>query len=141
MRFIVSCTVISALALPPAAAAQAFTPYPGSTFDQAASDAAAKAGGGSMRVGVYVTPDPFDKVVAFYKARYKEIACGNPPALPNGQRVRWACFALDGAANLWTSKSWMKVQRPYVGQVSFQGGPAQFNDVRDATVIETVVKR
>ena len=141
MRLAAACTLVAALALPAAVGAQSFTLYPGSTFDRAASDAAMKASGGAMRVGIYVTGDPFEKVVAFYKPRYKETACGNAPALANGQRIQWACFVLDGADHLWTSKSWMKVQRPYVGEARLQGGPAQFKDVRDATVIETVEKK
>ena len=94
-----------------------------------------------MRVGVYTTGDPFERVVAFYKPRYKETDCGKAPTLPNGQNVQWACFVLDGAEHLWTSKSWMKIQRPYIGELTVQGGPAQLKDVRDKTVIETVEQK
>src|SRR5262245_13567275 len=141
MRFMGTSALITVLALPAAAAAQSFVPYPGSKFEQAASEAAMKVGGGTMRVGVYITGDPFERVVAFYKPRYKETDCGNAPALPNGQKVQWACFVLDGAEHLWTSKSWMKIQRPYIDEVALERGPAQFKGVRDTTVIETIEKK
>lgn len=142
MRFkATTCALITALALPAAAGAQSFVKYPGSTLDQAASDAATKAGGGAMRVGVYITGDPLERVVAFYKPRYKATDCGNAPALPNGQRVKWACFVLDGAEHLWTSKSWMKIQRPYISEATLERGGAQFKGVRETTVIETVEKK
>jgi len=133
--------LLLAMALPAAANAQSFTPYPGSKPDQATADAAMKLAGSGTRVGVYLSDDPFEKVAAFYKARYKETACGNRPTLPSGETVKWACFVLDGAKDLSTSKSWMKVQRPYIGNVVMQGLTPQFQDIRDVTVIETVEKR
>ena len=129
------------MALPATANAQSFTPYPGSTPDQATADAAMKLAGNGTRVRVYLNDDPFEKVAAFYKVRYKETTCGNSPTLPNGEKVKWACFVLDGAKDLSTSKSWMKVQRPYIGNVVMQGPTPQFQDIRDVTVIETVEKR
>jgi len=141
MQLTMMCALILALALPAAVGAQPFTPYPRSTLDPAASDAATTASGRTMQVRVYTPGDPFETVVAFHKSRHQETACGAAPKLPNGQRVRWACFVLDEAEHLWTSKSWMKVQRPYVGQVTLKGATPHFTDVRDATVIETVEKR
>jgi hypothetical protein len=134
-------TVVVSVVLPVAAYAQGFTPYPGATPDQAAADAAMKVAGSGTRVGVYLTGDPFEKVAAFYRALYKETKMpGNPMTLPNGAKVKWAFFILDGAKDLSTSKSWMKVQRPYIGDVVMQGPTPQFKDIRDVTVIETVQK-
>ncbi len=134
--------LLLSMALPVAANAQSFTPYPGSRPDQATADAAMKLAGSGTRVGVYLTDDPFEKVAAFYKALYKETKVpGNPLTLPSGEKVKSAYFVLDAAKDLSTSKSWMKVQRPYIGDVVMQGPTPQFKDIRDVTVIETVEKR
>lgn len=112
--------------------AQDLKPFPGSQRDEAASREASQAVPGKQSQ-VYTTSDSFDKVYAFYKAAYKQDttmpAAG--PKLASGRQVQWAFFIIDGAANLATSKYWMKIQRPYVGG-------ADGKDIRDVTVIQSV---
>ncbi len=141
MRVILSWILVLAVTLPVAATAQSFTPYPGSKPDQAAADEAMKRAGAGKLVGVYLTNDPFEKVVAFYRTLYKETRGAGPSRLSNGQKVQWAFFVLDGAKDLSASKSWMKIQRPFIGDVVMQGITPQYRDVRDVTVIETVEEK
>src|ERR1039457_7613622 len=111
--------------------AQEFKPYTGAKLDDKASREASAAAPGKQSE-VYTTGDSLDKVYAFYKGMYKEIAMRSTgPKLPSGQQVKWYFFILDGGTTLANSKFWMKIQRPYVG------GAAN-SDVRDITVIQTV---
>lgn len=113
------------------AMAQDFKPYAGSKLDEQASREASAAVPGK-RSQVYTTADSFEKVNAFYKSLYKEYtALGSGRKMGSGQQLQWNFFILDGAKDLKDSKSWMKIQRPYVGAA---------NDVRDVTVIQTVGK-
>ena len=115
--------------------AQDFKQYPGSRFDDKASQQASAVEKG-MEVQVYTTGDSFEKVHTFYKSLYKEIAVPFPQqTLPNGNEVKWAFFVLDGGKDLMHSNYWMKVQRPYIGAVD---GEANFQDVHDMSVIQTV---
>ena len=83
-----------------------------------------------------------EKVRGFYASLYHETQGGNPPRVPNVPQIHWAFFTVDDAKNLWTSKYWVKVQRPYVGNRPGELMP-NFNDVRDETVIgpEEVITR
>jgi len=142
MKAVLFVVPVLCLALVSAATAQGFKPYPGSAPDEAAAKAAMQAAGSGTRVAVYITGDPFEKVAAFYKTLYKEYQMPRKAGtLPNGQQIKWAFFILDGAPDLSTSKSWMKVQWPYVGEITMQGSTPQFKDIRDVTVIEAVEKK
>ena len=90
-----------------------------------------------LQTQIYVTPDSYDKVVAFYKPLYKEYAMpSGGPMLPSGKQVQWSFFLVDGAKDLSESKSWIKVQYPYVGTPEGQS----FKDIRNVTVIQVVNK-
>ena len=112
--------------------AQELKSFPGSRLDQNASTEASQAAPGKQSQ-VYITSESFDKVLAFYKASYKQDttmpAAG--PKLPSGQQVQWAFFIIDGGKNLATSRYWLKVQHPYVGGMDGK-------DIRDVTVIQSV---
>jgi hypothetical protein len=111
--------------------AQDFKPYTGSKLDEKASREATAAAPGKQSE-VYTTGDAFDRVYAFYKVLYKEYTmASSSPKLPSGQQIRWAFFTIDGGKDLWSSKHWMKIQRPYVGG-------ADSKDIRDITVVLTV---
>jgi hypothetical protein len=111
--------------------AQEFKPYAGSKADEKASREASAAAPGKQSE-VYTTSDALDKVYTFYKGLYKEFTMSNTgPRLPSGQQVKWYFFILDRGTTLADSKSWMKIQRPYVGGADGQ-------DIRDITVIQTV---
>jgi hypothetical protein len=108
--------------------AEDFKPYTGAKLDDKISrEASAVVPGKESQV--YTTNDSLDKVYAFYKGMYKEFSMRtNGPTLPSGQQVKWYFFILDGGTNLANSKSWMKIQHPYVNGT----------DIRDITVIQTV---
>jgi hypothetical protein len=127
--------------LPFACPAQSFKTYPGGKLDEKSTTEATKSPlNKGADVKVYVTSDAFEKVRAFYASLYHETQGGNPPRVPNGPEIHWAFFTIDDAKNLWTSKHWVKVQRPYIGNRPGELMP-NFNDVRDETVIEVVQKK
>ena len=112
--------------------AQELKPFPGSQRDETASREASAAAPGKQSQ-IYTTSEGFDKVYAFYKGLYKQDTTmpSAGPKLPSGQQVQWAFFIMDEGKSLATSKSWMKIQRPYVGGVDGK-------DIRDVTVIQSV---
>jgi hypothetical protein len=105
--------------------AQGFKVYPGAKIDdkltKEANELAAGAGGKTPppRATIYVTPDAFEKVKAFYKELGKEYLmpgpAGNKRILPSGKELKASFFIFDGAKDLMSSKSWCKIQRPYIG--------------------------
>lgn len=105
--------------------ASQFKVYPGAKLDEQttrqanAMAAQAKQHGKSS---IYITKDPFDKVFAFYKGIGKEInmphssgTTGKPKKFEKYDLWE-AYFILDGAQDLSTSKCWVKVQRPFIGE-------------------------
>jgi hypothetical protein len=121
--------------------AQTFKIYPGAKLDEKSTSEATKSPmNKGSDVKVYVTPDAFERVRTFYASLYHETQGGNPPRVPNGPEIHWAFFTIDDAKNLWTSKYWVKVQRPYIGNRPGELMP-NFNDARDETVIEVVQKK
>ena len=132
-RFLSQLVIAGTMAI--VLSAQNFDTYPGAGSDEKAGRAAsAQSRGTDSRV--FTTSDPFEKVHAFYRTRYKEFAPPFPrPVSPDGQDVKWAFFILDGAHDLMHSKHWMKIQRPAINTVDESG---EFRSVRDVTVIQTV---
>lgn len=121
-----------------------FQPYPGARLDEAATRAAREAAAQSplqpqdLAPAIYLTQDPFEKVATFYRGRAREYKMppGLPPQkLPGGREFKEAFFIFDGAKDLMTSRCWVKVQRPYVGDVRLSGSTPQFLDIREVTVI------
>jgi hypothetical protein len=112
--------------------------YPGAKIDQAGTEEAKVAAGAQpeLEVTVYTTPDPFDKVVAFYSKNGREFKPigSRTRKLPNGQEMKDAFFLLDEGESLATSKRWVKLQRPYLGQYGLARNGAQ-SDIRDVTAI------
>jgi hypothetical protein len=92
---------------------------------------------------MYFSDDAFDKVTAFYAGQGKAYTLPGMERggkLPNGQVMKVAFFIFDGADSLGSSKSWAKVQRPYVGGVEMKDSGPEYKDIRDVTAI-TVVER
>lgn len=121
-----------------AAAAAELKIYPGATTDAWAAEALRR-GKAAVPPGtesaLYVTPDAYDKVYAFYKQNAREVQVGRGgPALPDGTRIKWSFFVLDDAKGLADSKLWLKVQRPSIAD-------AEMKDVRDVTSIQVVRKK
>ena len=127
-------------ALAASAGAEGLKIYPGAKLDKKSSAEASKVQAGTL-VTVYTTGDALDKVAAFYKGIGKEYAMpAKPPKTPSGEQVRWAFFIMDGGKNLGTSKHWLKIQRPYIGEAKPVKGKMAASDIRDVTVIEIVRK-
>lgn len=109
-----------------------------------ATKAALKALPPGTQVSDYLSNDSFEKVVAFYKGFAKEYTMPysrKGGRLPSGQEMKSAFFIFDGAKDLATSKSWAKVQRPYVGSIEMKGFVPEYHDIRDVTTIEVVQKK
>jgi hypothetical protein len=63
---------------------------------------------------------------------------GKPSKLSSGQEVKEAYFILDNAADLNTSKHWIKIQWPYLMKWGFQ---ERFEKTRNVTAIIEEDKR
>ena len=128
---------------------QGFRVYPAATRftppDTERTREAMKALPPDTEASYYLTNDAFEKVVAFYKDIGKEYTMPYPKKgakLPNGQELKEAYFIFDGAKDIVSSKSWAKVQRPYIGWVEFKPGSVpQYQDVRDVTAIVASQKK
>ena len=120
--------------------ASEFKVYPGAKIDEKATkeanEAAQAAKMSNVKSTIYTTTDSFPKVSSFYKGIAKEYtmprasgASGKPKKYEKYDLYE-AFFIFDGAKDLASSKLWVKVQRPYIG-----------NDVRDITVILITEKK
>ena len=122
-----------------------FNVYPGAKPDAKASQEAnqvlAEAGMTGTKATIYTSNDSFEKVYAFYKGSSKEYKMphqteGKVKKLPSGQELREAYFIFDGAADIMSSKLWIKIQRPYIGRVEMgKDFQVKYEDVRDITAI------
>lgn len=120
-----------------------FKPYPGSKIDNKATKDATellKQSGMAGKATIYTTNDSFEKVHAFYKGIAKEYKMpgekGGKKKLPSGQELQEAYFIFDGAADIMSSKLWIKIQRPYIGSVEMgKDFQVKYKDVRDVTAI------
>jgi hypothetical protein len=119
--------------------------YPGAKLDKAATEQA-KTGPAAQpdsEVTVYTTPDAFDKVYGFFQKsgrEYKAIG-SRVRKLPNGKELRDAFFILDDGRDLVTSKRWVKLQRPYLGQYGLGRNGAGQDDIKDITAIVLTRKK
>lgn len=136
------------LALTTAAAGQGFKPYPGATKytppDTQENRELMKALPPGTTTAAYITKDSFEKVVAFYKGfakEYKMPGMRGGGKLPSGQDMKQTFLIFDSAADIITSKSWAKVQNPFIGSVDFKGGAPVYSDVRDVTEIVMTEKK
>jgi len=131
--------VLLLLWLPQAAGAQSFKVYPGARADNKIIQGARKEPSvQGYDLKVYFTPDSFEKVRAFYSSLYHQMPA--PHAPKEAPKLRWAFFAIDGAAKLYESKYWIKVQRPYFASRVDKHMP-DYHSARDETVIEVVQKK
>ena len=137
-----------ALALTVGAAAQGFKVYPGAAKytppDTEETREAAKALPPGTTSTIYTTNDSFEKVAAFYKGFAKEYhmpGMRGGGKLPSGQELKATYLIFDGAADIVASKSWAKVQHPFVGSIDFKGGMPSYTDIRDITEIVVTEKK
>ena len=134
-----------ALAMATAVCAQDVKIYPGATrFTPPADEKAVQGMPPGATETIYFTNDSFSKVVAFYQSLGKV----RTPAwlkkgakLPNGQPLKETFYIFDGSPTLNFSKSWVKIQRPYVGAIDLTGAASDYHDVRDVTAIFVVQKQ
>lgn len=94
-----------------------------------------------IKIEIYTTDDPFEKVYEFYKnaaVEYK-MPYHTPEGkkLPSGQILKEAFFIFDGVKDLAASKLWIKVQRPAIGLTKED---LQNDTIRDVTVITVSAK-
>jgi hypothetical protein len=97
-----------------------------------------------MQSTIYLSDDAYEKVSSFYRGQGKEFAMPGmqkDAKLPSGQAMHQSFYILDGAEDLRSSKSWVKVQRPFIGSVAMKDGVPEFKDIRDVTAIELVGKK
>jgi hypothetical protein len=126
MKKVIYVSLLIFFAFSLVAIAEEFKLYPGATIDEKATrearEAAAAAKISSVKGTVYTTPDSFQKVASFYKGMAKEY--GMPRASGTSGKPKkyenydlWeAYFIFDGSKDLASSKLWIKVQRPYIGE-------------------------
>jgi hypothetical protein len=103
-----------------------FKLYPGAKLDEQATkqarDMAAAAKMGNVKSSIYTTSDSFEKVASFYKGISKEYqmprssGTSGKPKKYEKYDLWEAYFIFDGAKDLASSKLWVKVQRPYIGE-------------------------
>jgi hypothetical protein len=119
--------------------------YPGARLDRTATQQAktSPATPPEVEIAVYTTADTFDKVFGFYQRNGKEYKAIGSRArkLPNGKELRDAFFILDDGRDLLTSKHWVKIQRPYIGQYGLGRNGAGASDIRDVTAIVLTRKK
>lgn len=126
-----------------AAPAQRFPLYPNAVRDEALARRALEqakrlgAAGAVADASVYVTPDAFASVLAFYRGVAREYRMPGRPAdhrfvlpgeivedhgkiqaIPSPVSIRQAFFILDGAADLAHSDRWLMIAEPIVGQMT-----------------------
>jgi hypothetical protein len=111
--------------------ADGFKPYPGAKIDdkltKEANEIGARAAGNMQvpKATIYVTPEAYEKVYTFYKTVGKEYIMPGPSGgknkLPSGRELKASFFIFDGAKDMMTSKSWGKIQRPYIGMDMKEG--------------------
>jgi hypothetical protein len=126
-----------------------FKVYPGAKlediYETKQSEAGAKMSK-APKVIIFTTNDFFENVVAFYRGTGREYRMpgtgGKPTKLSSGQELKEAYFIFDNAADIMTSKHWIKIQRPYLsrGQTR-EGSPGKYEAVREVTAIIEEDKR
>ena len=136
------------LALAEGAAAEGVKLYPGATKYTPPETEQTKQFNDSLRPGVkitaYFTNDAFDKVVEFYGGIGKQFTAPKAPApqkLPSGQELQKAFVIFDGAADLTSSNSWVRIQHPFIGSISSDAGQPEYHDIRDVTEIVVTEKK
>ena len=141
-------TTMAGLLVAAVAVGQAAKIYPGAKKytppDTEETREAAKAMPPDMQSTIYLSEDAYDKVASFYRGQGKEFTMPGMQKgakLPSGQEMHQSFFILDGAEDLRDSKSWVKVQRPFIGSVVMKDGAPEFKDIRDVTAIEVVEKK
>ena len=99
-----------------------------------------------LKVIIFTTNDLFENVAAFYRGTAREYrmpgSSGKPTKLSSGQELKEAYFIFDNAADIMTSKHWIKIQRPYLSRErTKEGFQGKYGAVREVTAIIEEDKR
>ena len=129
--------------------AASFRVYPGAKLEDVYETKQPEAGAKmskAPKVIIFTTNDFFENVVAFYRGTGREYripgSSGKPTKLSSGQELKEAYFILDGAADIMTSKHWIKIQRPYLSRGrTREGSQGKYEAVREVTAIIEEDKR
>jgi hypothetical protein len=126
-----------------------FKVYPGAKVEEIYETR--QSGGGTKmskapKVVIFTTTDFFENVVAFYRGTGREYrmpgSSGKPNKLPSGQELKEAYFIFDNAADIMTSKHWIKIQRPYLSRErTKEGFQGKYGAPREITAIIEEDKR
>ena len=127
-----------------------FKVYPGARVEEVYKANQSETGANKMskspKVIIFTTNDFFENVVAFYRGTGREYrmsgSSGKPIKLPSGQELKEAYFIFDNAADIMTSKHWVKIQRPYLSRErTKEGFQGKYGAVREVTAIIEEDKR
>jgi len=126
-----------------------FKVYPGAKLEEVYEAKQSESGtkmSKSPKVIIFTTNDFFENVVAFYRGTGREYrmpgSSGKPVKLPSGQELKEAYFIFDNAADIMTSKHWIKIQRPYLSRGRpREGAQGKYEAVREVTAIIEEDKR
>jgi hypothetical protein len=142
-------TLVMFFTLPVFGFSASFKVYPGARVEEVYEAKQTETGAKmskSPKVIIFTTNDFFENVVAFYRGLAREYRApgtgGKPMRLSSGQELKEAYFIFDNAADIMTSKHWVKIQRPYlVRGRTVEGFHGKFKAVRDVTAIIEEDKR
>ena len=142
-------TFVVSFTFPSLGFSASFNVYPGARVEEIyeanRSEAVAKMSK-TPKVIIFTTNDFFESVVAFYRGTGREYRmpgmAGKSTKLPSGQELKEAYFIFDDAADIMTSKHWIKIQRPYLSRRRpGEGAQGKYEAVREVTAIIEEDKR
>ena len=135
-------------ALPAPGFSASFKVYPGAQLDAVYEAKQPEPGSKILKASkeiVFTTSDPFESVIAFYSGIAREYKIpgrtGRVVKLISGQELKEAYFIFDNAADITTSKHWIKIQRPYMGKDQGKEAFGKYSTVREVTAIIEEDKR
>jgi hypothetical protein len=148
-RIALILTLVMSFTLPTVVFAAAFKVYPGARVEEV-YEGSQSGTGNRMQKGpkviIFTTNDFFENVVAFYRGTGREYRmpgmAGKSTKLSSGQELKEAYFIFDNAADIVSSKHWIKIQRPYLvrGRTK-EGFYGKYEAVREVTAIIEEDKR
>jgi hypothetical protein len=142
-------TLVMSFTLPAVVFAGSFKVYPGARVEEVYEAKQSETGTTMQKVPkviIFTTNDFFENVVAFYRGTAREYRmpgmAGKSTKLSSGQELKEAYFIFDDAADIMTSKHWIKIQRPYLSRErTKEGSPGKYGAVREVTAIIEEDKR
>jgi hypothetical protein len=147
-RGIFILTFVILFALPAPGFSASFKIYPGAKLDGVYEAKQPEPGSKILKTSkeiVFTTSDPFESVIAFYSGIVREYKIpgrtGRVAKLFSGQELKEAYFIFDDAADIMTSKHWIKIQRPYLVKDQAKGASGKYGNTREVTAIIEEDKR